>query len=113
MKVNLNNWRNTMAKPKKITAPKLTSLPASPEDRKLLDSYLNEAAEYKSKIKYLSDLLASVKQSMTSPDGKLNLDANYASGLVDARYDFIKSTIKAESLSSAVADVKILDKKGE
>ncbi len=102
-----------MARQKKISAPKLASLPASTEDRKLLDSYLNEAAEYKSKIKYFTDLLAGVKQSLTSPDGKLNLDAKYATGLIDARHDFIKSQTKAESLSSAVEDVKILDKKGE
>lgn len=102
-----------MPRQKKYSPPKLATLPASIEDRKLLDSYLNEAAEYKSKIKYFTDLLGGVKQSLTSADGKLNLDAKYATGLIDARYDFIKSQTKAESLSSAVEDVKILDKKGE
>lgn len=99
-----------MAKPKKEKVPKLTSLPASIEDRKLLDSYLNEAAEYKSKIKDYTQLLAGVKGSLTSPDSKLNLDPKYASGLIDARYDYIKSLAKAEQLSSAVEDVKVLDK---
>lgn len=41
-----------MARPKKFKQPKQTSLPESINDRKLLDSLLNEAIEYKNKAKY-------------------------------------------------------------
>ena len=99
--------------PRKFKAPKLTSLPASIEERKLLDSYLNEAAEYKSKIKYYTDLLAQVKQSLTHPDSKLNLDPKYATGLIDAKYDLYKQSAKAVVLSSSVEDVKVLTKSAE
>jgi len=102
-----------MPRIKKYKAPKQSSLPESINDRRLLDSLLNEAVEYKNKMKYYSDLLRGVKETLTSEDGKLNLDSKYAGKLIKAKYDLFKTETEATSLQSSVDDVKILINKGE
>lgn len=102
-----------MARPKKFKQPKQTSLPESINDRKLLDSLLNEAIEYKNKSKYYADLLRGVKETLTSEDGKLNLDPKYANSLIKTKYDLFKAETEAAKLQSSVDDVKVLTNKSE
>lgn len=101
-----------MARPKKYVEPKRTSLPESINDRQLLDGLLNEAVEYKSKMKYYSDLLKGVKETLCDSDGKLNLDPKYATKLIKAKADLYKTETEAANLQSSVDDVKVLSNKG-
>lgn len=102
-----------MARPKKFKQPKQTSLPEAIGDRKLLDSLLNEAIGYKNRVKYYEDLLKGVKETLTSEDGKLNLDPKYANSLIKTKYDLFKAEIEAAKLQSSVDDVKVLANKSE
>jgi len=97
-----------MARQKKLRQPKQTSLPESINDRKLLDSLLNEAIEYKNKAKYYADLLKGIKETLTSEDGKLNLEPKYANSLIKTKYDLFKAETEAAKLQSSVDDVKVL-----
>lgn len=100
-----------MARVKKYRAPKQSQLPASVNDRSLLDAVLNEIVEHKTKAKYYMDLAKNAKLVLTDPDGQLNLDGKYVSKLIKAKVDLYKTEQEANGLQSSVDDVKILDKK--
>jgi len=102
-----------MARQKKLRQPKQTSLPESINHCKLLDSLLNEAIEYKNKAKYYADLLKGIKETLTSEDGKLNLEPKYANSLIKTKYDLFKAETEAAKLQSSVDDVKVLTNRVE
>lgn len=93
---------------KKETAPKLTTLPASIEDRKLLSSLIDEAVGYLQEIEIAKQRLKGVVEVATDTEGKLNLEGKYFNGLVKAAFDLVKVEAKAEELQSSVGDVQVL-----
>lgn len=96
---------------KEPAAPKLTTLPASIEDRKLLSSLIEEAVGYLQEIEVAKQRFKGVVDVATDAKGKLNLETKYFNGLVKAAFDIYKVEAKAEELQSSVDDVKLLSGK--
>ena len=90
-----------MPRMKKEVVPKLTTLPVSVEDRKLLSSLIEEA---KQRLKGVVDVATDV-------EGKLNLEGKYFNALVKAKFDTLKVAAKAEELQSSVDDIEVLSNK--
>ena len=100
-----------MARPKSTSSPKLTSLPSSIEDRKLLSSLIDEAVDYLQEIELAKQRLKGVVEVATDVDGKLNLEGKYFNALVKAKFDTLKVAAKAEELQSSVDDIGVLSGK--
>lgn len=100
-----------MPRMKKQPVSKLTSLPESINDRKLLSSLVDEAVGYLNEIEIAKQRLKGVVEVATDVDGKLNLEGKYFNALVKAAFDLVKVEAKAEELQSSVDDVKVLNGK--
>lgn len=97
-----------MARPKKEAVVKQTSLPESPNDRKLLDSVLNEIVGYMQEIDKQTDYIKGAKEVLTDVDGKLNLCPKYVGRLIKAAYDTSKIEQQTKDQQEAVDDFKLL-----
>lgn len=100
-----------MARPKKESVPKQTTLPPSIEDRKLLSSLIDEAVDYLQEIEVAKQRLKGVVEVATDSEGKLNLEAKYVNSLIKAKFDTLKVATKAEELQSSVDDIEVLNSK--
>lgn len=100
-----------MKLPRTPKAPKNTELPNNPAERKLLNSVLEEIVGYMITIDNQKQLMKGAKETLTDPDGKLNLCPKYAGRLIKAAYDTVKLEQQAKEQQEAVDDFKVL--KGE
>lgn len=85
-----------------------SELPASPKDRELLDSILNEIIGYKKSIDNLRSNIKGAMESLTHSDSKLRLDRKYATKLVNVRYNEYKIKTLVEGLQTALDDSGVL-----
>lgn len=85
-----------------------SELPASPTDRELFDSLINEAVGYKRDIDRLRNQIKGVMESLTHSDSKLRLDRKYATKMINVRYNEFKIKTQVAELQTALDDTGVL-----